>query len=156
MALPNHLELRQEALRIHIQWNREGKGLGSSEFTPNPILTFPVSAIPGPNLISYSVSVSSSSPLGVPRRVRDIRCPGWIRGGPGSSSSARDTSSPMPDPGVAALPGGRLATAGRGQAVAGREHNFFETLCCPPERCYNSNSITVNGAHRPRSWKVGN
>lgn len=26
-ALPNHLELRQGALRIHIQWNREGKGL---------------------------------------------------------------------------------------------------------------------------------
>lgn len=73
MALPNHLELRQEALRIHIQWNREGKGLGSSEFTPSRILTFPVSAIPGPNLISYSVLASSSSPLGVPRRVRDVR-----------------------------------------------------------------------------------
>lgn len=42
-----------------------------------------------------------------------------------------------------------------GNLGPGRKHNFFETHCCPPERCYNSISITVKGAHRPHSWEVG-
>lgn len=124
-----------------------------SSLPTDRILTFPASAIPGPNLISHSIPSSSSSLFGLPGWVRGVRCPEWIRQGPGSSSSAQGAWSPMPSsPGV---PGG-LATAGRGQAVADQARNFFEMLCCAPERCYNSNSITVNGAHRPRSWKVGN
>lgn len=148
--------------RIQIQWKSEGKGLGGAEMTPHHVLILPVSAIPGPILIPYSVSALGSVPLGVPGipRVSGLgTSTAWdgLASGPGSSSSAPGACNAA----VSLILQGQLClavagTAGGVQVSTGRACNFFETHCYPLERCYNSNSITINGTRRPRSWKVGN
>lgn len=91
MALPNHLEPPHRALRIQIQWNGEGKGLRSAEFTPDRALTFPVSAIPDPDLITLFSLRSEFQPTRgarLPQSISqgtDVHRPGWIRRGPGFS-----------------------------------------------------------------------
>lgn len=149
---------------IQTQWRSEGKGLGGREITPECILIFPVSAIPGlsSSLIQSQLGVSVPPPpfpVSARRERRPLHCPGWIHRGWVPPAPPRGTSSP-----VSPISVGQLCLAGsrrlqeedRQPQAARATFFFFATHCCPPERCYNSNSITVNGAQRPRSWKVGN
>lgn len=47
-----------------------------------------------------------------------------------------------------------IGGCGRDKMGPLRQLNFLSCITFPLERCYNSNSITINSVHHPHSWKI--
>lgn len=127
------------------------------------MLLFPVSTVPGPVLIFYSDEASGSGSRRVPSNPRVFaglgRCPAWAgftRARVPPVPPTRHLPCPQSPRGSSARRAAGGSKSRKGSRRQAARNFFFETHCRPPERCYNSNSITVNGAQRPRSWEVGN
>lgn len=90
------------------------------------------------------------APAGNSRGMRILRL--WLRGIRGA------VRGPAPHPRLGALRSGVFIPHNRG---CGRDKmgplcqlNFLSCITFPLERCYNSNSITINSVHHPHSWKI--